>query len=106
LSGLWPLDRQWRPERIAGPVRLVVDLFGPERCLWASNYPVEKLMCPVLDQISNLETVLDGLPEKDKDLIFRGTAERVYRIPQVALGGPQERSPAREAVRAGGAAHR
>lgn len=106
LSGLWPLDRQWRPERIAGPVRLVVDLFGPERCLWASNYPVEKLMCPVLDQISNLETVLDGLPEKDKDMIFRGTAERVYRIPQVALGGPQERSPAREAVRASGAARR
>jgi predicted TIM-barrel fold metal-dependent hydrolase len=81
LSGLWPLDRQWRPGRIAGPVRLVVDLFGPERCLWASNYPVEKLMCPVLDQIRNLEAVLEDLSEGDKDLIFRRTAARIYRIP-------------------------
>jgi predicted TIM-barrel fold metal-dependent hydrolase len=81
LSGLWALDHQWRPERIAGPVRLVVDLFGPERCLWASNYPVEKLMCPVRDQIRNLEVALDHLSEHDKDMIFRRTAARVYRIP-------------------------
>jgi predicted TIM-barrel fold metal-dependent hydrolase len=84
LSGLWPLDRKWRPERIAGPVRLVVDLFGPERCMWASNYPVEKLMCPVLDQIRHLETVLDDFADDDKDMIFRRTAARVYRIPEMA----------------------
>jgi predicted TIM-barrel fold metal-dependent hydrolase len=101
LSGLWPLDRQWRPERIAGPVRLVVDLFGPERCLWASNYPVEKLMCPVVDQIRNLEAVLDGLPEADRDTIFRRTAARVYRIPSVAVGRSQEQSSAGEAVGVG-----
>jgi predicted TIM-barrel fold metal-dependent hydrolase len=84
LSGLWPLDRQWRPERIAGPVGLVVDLFGPERCLWASNYPVEKLMCPVLDQIRSLETVLEDMSEEEKDMVFRRTAARIYRIPLAA----------------------
>ena len=56
ISGLWPLDRAWRPEAIAGPVRHVVDLFGPERCLWGSNLPVEKLMCPVKDQIAKSRT--------------------------------------------------
>ena len=86
LSGLWPLDRQWRPDRIASPVRLVIDLFGPRRCLWASNYPVEKLMCPVLDQIRNLETVLEDFSEEDRDMIFRRTAARLYRIP-FAVGG-------------------
>ena len=80
ISGLWPLDRAWRPDRIAAPVRLVVDLFGPGRCLWASNYPVEKLMCPVLDQIGNLEEVLHDLSEDEKDMIFRRTARRVYRM--------------------------
>jgi predicted TIM-barrel fold metal-dependent hydrolase len=80
LSGLWPLDRGWKPERIAGPVRLVIDLFGAERCMWASNYPVEKLMCPIVDQIRHLEEVLDDLSEDEKDLVFGGSAARIYRI--------------------------
>jgi predicted TIM-barrel fold metal-dependent hydrolase len=102
LSGLWPLDHKWRPERIAGPVRLVVDLFGPGRCLWASNYPVEKLMCPVVDQIRNLETVLEDLYEEDKDRIFRQTAERLYRIPPIAGTEPLVQASNRDAVRGSG----
>jgi predicted TIM-barrel fold metal-dependent hydrolase len=100
LSGLWPLDRQWRPERIAGPVRLVVDLFGPERCMWASNYPVEKLMCPVGDQIRNLEAILDHLSETDKDMIVRQTAARAYRIPDIAGIEARARDAGRDASRA------
>jgi predicted TIM-barrel fold metal-dependent hydrolase len=80
ISGLWSLDRQWRPEIIGEPVGFVVDLFGPERCMWASNLPVEKLMCPVDDQLRSLEHVLDGLAEAEKDMIFRTTAMRVYRM--------------------------
>jgi len=80
LSGLWSLDRQWRSEVIGEPVRFVVDLFGPERCMWASNLPVEKLMCKVPDQLRNLEQALHGLAEADKDMIFRTTAMRVYRM--------------------------
>ncbi len=80
ISGLWPIDRGWRPERIAGPVRHVIALFGAERCLWGSNYPIEKLMCPVADQIASLESVLADLSEHEKDMVFGGTAKRVYRI--------------------------
>jgi predicted TIM-barrel fold metal-dependent hydrolase len=80
LSGLWTLDRQWRPDVIGEPVRYVVDLFGPDRCMWASNLPVETLMCPVADQLSNLEEVLDHLTEDAKDRVFRRTAKQVYRL--------------------------
>lgn len=80
LSGLWVLDRGWQPDRIGDPVRMVVELFGPDRCMWTSNYPVEKLMCPVGDQIRNLETVLRDFSEDEKDMIFAGTAARIYRI--------------------------
>ena len=48
--------------------------------MWATNYPVEKLMCPVADQIRNLDAVLDDLSENEKDTIFRRTAARIYRI--------------------------
>jgi len=80
ISGLWTLDRQWRPEVIAGPVRFVVDLFGAARCMWASNLPVEKLMCPARQQIASLEQVLADLDDDAKDAIFHDTAKRVYRI--------------------------
>jgi predicted TIM-barrel fold metal-dependent hydrolase len=78
ISGLWTLDRQWRPEVIAEPVRLVVDLFGPDRCLWGTNLPVEKLMCPVPAQLASLEDVLADLSEDEKDGIFRGSAAGIY----------------------------
>jgi predicted TIM-barrel fold metal-dependent hydrolase len=80
VSGLWALDRRWRPDVIRPAVRMVVDLFGPDRCMWASNLPVEKLMCPVHDQIAHLEEVLADLTEHEKDAIFRRTATRVYRL--------------------------
>jgi predicted TIM-barrel fold metal-dependent hydrolase len=80
ISGLWPIDRQWRPEVIGASVRFVVEHFGPERCLWASNMPVEGLMCPAPRQLQSLEAVLEGFSEEDKDRVFRGTAVRIYRI--------------------------
>jgi predicted TIM-barrel fold metal-dependent hydrolase len=80
LSGLWTLDHGWRPDVIGAPVRYVVDLFGPERCMWASNFPVEKLMCSLRDQLGNLEEVLSGLTEDQKDMVFRRTAKQVYRV--------------------------
>lgn len=81
ISGLWALDRGWRPEVIQKPVRYVIDLFGPERCLWGSNLTLEKLMCPIRDQIRSLNEVAMGhLAESDKDMIFRSTASRIYRI--------------------------
>jgi predicted TIM-barrel fold metal-dependent hydrolase len=80
ISGLWTLDRGWRPEVIGDPVRLVVELFGAARCMWASNLPVEKLMCPVPRQIASLEQVLVDLDEDAKNAIFHDTAKRVYRI--------------------------
>lgn len=83
ISGLWPIDRQWRPDVVGPSVRFVVDVFGPDRCLWASNMPVEGLMCPVPRQLQSLEIVLEDLSEEDKDRIFSGTAARIYRI---ALG--------------------
>ena len=80
ISALWTLDRRWRPDVIEGPVRFVLELFGPERCLWGSNLPVEKVMCPLAEQLANLEHVLAYLSEPDRKRVFHDTAARVYGI--------------------------
>jgi len=48
--------------------------------MWASNFPVEKLMCPAADQIENRRRGLQHLTDAERDMVFRGTATRVYRI--------------------------
>lgn len=80
ISGLWAIDRAWRPDRIREPVRFVLDLFGPERCLWASNYPVEKLMCPIRDQLDHLREILADLSDDEQIKVLMTTAAKVYRI--------------------------
>ncbi|MEZ5179799.1 MAG: amidohydrolase family protein [Acidimicrobiales bacterium] len=56
-----------------------IEAFGPSRCLFASNFPVDGLHGS-LDQLwSAYAEVTAGLPDHERDLLFAGTAERVYR---------------------------
>ncbi len=80
LSGLWTLSRQWDIAALRDPVRHVVDSFGPQRCMWGSNLPIEKLMCAAPRQIATLRRILDRYPAADLVEIFGNTARRVYRI--------------------------
>lgn len=80
VSGLWPLERSWAPARLGPEIRFVVEKFGPSRCMWGSNLPIEKLMCPVDRQIAVLEEILAPLGPDALDWIFRRTAAAVYRL--------------------------
>ena len=80
VSGLWPLERSWAPARLGPEIRFVVENFGPSRCMWGSNLPIEKLMCPVDRQIAVLDAVLAPLPQDARGWIFRRTAAAVYRL--------------------------
>lgn len=57
-----------------------LDCFGPERCMFESNFPVDKrsLSYPVL--YNAFKKMVAGFSEDDKDALFRGTATRVYRL--------------------------
>jgi len=57
-----------------------IDVFGPERCLFASNFPVDKLMSDY-DTIWELfrSVIAEGSQDEQKAML-RTNAERVYRI--------------------------
>ena len=56
-----------------------IDTFGPRRCLFASNFPVDGLHGR-LDQLwGAYAEVTAGLAGDDRDALFAATAERVYR---------------------------
>jgi L-fuconolactonase len=57
-----------------------IECFGPERCMFESNFPVDKmsLSYPVL--WNGLKKIAKDFSEAEKDALFRGTATRVYRL--------------------------
>jgi predicted TIM-barrel fold metal-dependent hydrolase len=80
ISGLGQQGLPWTVEA-NGPIMLaVIELFGPDRCMVASNFPVDSI-CATFDQIfDGFKAITAGLPEADRRKIFRDNAMREYRI--------------------------
>ena len=82
LCGFGMFDQAWTSESIDPIFKLILDAFGPDRMLFGSNYPVDKLMRPydfIVDAIVGC-CVRHGLAEKDIEKIFSGNAENFYRL--------------------------
>ncbi|HVT78803.1 MAG TPA: amidohydrolase family protein [Acidimicrobiales bacterium] len=64
-----------------GPwVEHALGAFGTDRCMFASNFPVDG-MHGTLDQLwSAYNALTSGLGEVDRDKLFAANAERVYRL--------------------------
>ncbi|HVV38229.1 MAG TPA: amidohydrolase family protein [Acidimicrobiales bacterium] len=61
-----------------GPwVEHALGAFGADRCMFASNFPVDG-MHGTLDQLLTVMNTL--VPDADLDAVFAATAERVYRL--------------------------
>lgn len=63
-----------------------IEAFGPDRCMFESNFPVDK-ECVSYRALWNLMKRIArkmGLSETEKASIFSGTAKRVYRLPPVS----------------------
>ena len=60
--------------------RHAIECFGADRCMFESNFPVDKLSLSY-DVLWNFfkKLVADG-SEAEKEHLFRGTASRVYKL--------------------------
>ncbi|MBI0539001.1 amidohydrolase [Roseomonas sp. KE2513] len=78
LSGLGTFLRAARAEDWAPVVRPTLDLFGPERCLFGSNFPIEKLWTSYADLFATFSTCIDHLDEAGRRAVLHDTAARLY----------------------------
>lgn len=60
----------------------VIDAFGPDRCMFESNYPVDKECVSYRTLWNGFKRIAAkaGLSDAEKTSIFSGTAARVYRL--------------------------
>jgi L-fuconolactonase len=56
-----------------------IDLFGVDRCMFASNFPVDGMHGSFDDLYSAYDEITCGLDADARELLFAGNAERVYR---------------------------
>lgn len=77
LSGLGMTDPHWSPASLAPVVAAVLAAFGPERVLWGSNFPVDKLY---RSYRALFEAVSGCVPEAARSAVFADTAARFYRL--------------------------
>ena len=80
LSGFGTFIHRNDPAHIAWLVTETVTLFGANRCLWGSNFPIEKLWTDYPVLLSAHRAAAGGLSDADTRAIFNDTAARVCRL--------------------------
>jgi predicted TIM-barrel fold metal-dependent hydrolase len=80
LSGLGTFLRRLVPAHIAMVTTETLRHFGPERCLFGSNFPIEKLWTDYAALIAAHRDAAAGFGEAAARAIFGGTARRLYRL--------------------------
>ena len=77
LSGLGTFKHKNDAKHIADQAKVALGLFGAERCIFGSNFPIEKLWTSYAKLFG---AHLDAIPKKHHNTVFSETAARVYRI--------------------------
>lgn len=80
ISGLGMLDADWTPGSIRPLVYEVLDAFGSDRAMFASNFPVDKPGTSFALLWQAFDRLVSDLPETDRAALFQSNAERIYRI--------------------------
>ncbi len=69
------LAQDWKPYLIH-----CIEAFGPERCMFESNFPVDKASCAYTSLWNAFKLVTRDFSPSDKAHLFHDTAARFYRI--------------------------
>ena len=69
------LAQAWRPY-----LEPSIEYFGADRCMFESNFPVDKGSCSYTVLWNAFKSVAAGLSETDKRALFSASAARIYRL--------------------------
>lgn len=69
------LAAAWRPY-----IETCIAAFGPDRCMFESNFPVDKAMCSYVALWNAFKRIAEGALADEKRALFHDTAARFYRL--------------------------
>lgn len=80
ISGLGMGDHNWTVDSLRPWVMACIELWGPNRAFFGTNWPVDRLYSSYGDIVSAYADLVSGLAERDQEALFAGTADRVFRL--------------------------
>lgn len=80
LSGLAMPFRSMKPDVLGPWLARAIEVFGVDRCMFASNFPVDSAFGTFDDLYETFGVVTAGLDAGSRDKLFASNAERVFRL--------------------------
>lgn len=80
ISGLGLKGQPWRVQDNAPVIRDAIAIFGVERCMFASNFPVDKVVVGFDTLYRGFAAAVAHLPPWQQRALFHDNAVRIYRL--------------------------
>lgn len=81
LSGLAArAGASWSAARITPWIDAAVAAFGADRCMFGTNWPVDRLVAPLPEIVAAYDEATASRTAGERDALFHATAHTVYRI--------------------------
>jgi len=80
ISGIGEAGRPWSLARNGPIVREVIRIFGVDRCMFASNYPVDRLVGSFATIFNGFLAMTEELSDGDRRKLFHDNAAATYRL--------------------------
>jgi predicted TIM-barrel fold metal-dependent hydrolase len=80
ISGLGMVDWSWTTESIRPFVLETIEIFGVDRSMFASNFPVDKIYSSFDTLYGAFEAIVAGCSPSERSKLFHDNAERIYRL--------------------------
>ena len=80
LSGLGMCDWNWTVDSIRPWVLECIEIFGPDRCLFATNWPVDRLFSTYEDVVDAYTKIIESFTYDEKQSMFSRNAEELYNL--------------------------
>jgi predicted TIM-barrel fold metal-dependent hydrolase len=89
VSGFGMFNHDWTTDSIRPLVETCIDVFGIERAMFGSNFPVDKLHASYDQVWQAYEQIVVGLDAGDQHRLFAENAKRFYRIDAASASAPE-----------------
>lgn len=80
ISGLGMFDQNWTVDSLRERVLRTIDVFGPSRIAFGSNFPVDKLYASYEETFGAFLSLTFDFSPSEREAMFFGTAKTFYRI--------------------------
>lgn len=80
ISGLALLTADWTVEELRPVIEDSVEFFGIERCLFGSNFPLERMWASYDTLLDGTKEAASSLSDRELKLLFHDNAAKFYRV--------------------------